>query len=241
MKQVDLETRYENDTFWLSDPSLLFDGEYIFDLFPTKNNTLIENLNSLTRVIILITLGTYIYNSNLKVLITGLVIILVISIIYTMRNNLFNNDETTDETQEGYIGFDEGYLHDLNKNLSSSEFYNENKQLFQEPTSENPMMNVSFNDINNNPNRKAAAPSFNETVIEEINNSVKSNLDPKLFKDLGDELDFDNSMRQFHTNPSTTIPNDQKSFAEFCYGDMSSCKDGNYMQCMKHTLRHTLR
>jgi len=43
----------------------------------------------------------------------------------------------------------------------------------------------------------------------------------KLFADLGDKYEFDDSMRSFYTNPNTTIPNYQKGFAEFCYG---SCR-----------------
>ena len=32
-------------------------------------------------------------------------------------------------------------------------------------------------------------------------------------------------MRNFYTMPNTQIPNNQKKFAEFCYGNMPSCKD----------------
>jgi hypothetical protein len=38
-------------------------------------------------------------------------------------------------------------------------------------------------------------------------------------------------MRNFYSTPNTTIPNDQKAFAEFCYGDMISCKEGNPIAC----------
>ena len=49
----------------------------------------------------------------------------------------------------------------------------------------------------------------------------------KLFSDLGDNYNFDFSMRNFYTNPNTTIPNDQGGFANFCFGDMVSAKEGN--------------
>ena len=42
-----------------------------------------------------------------------------------------------------------------------------------------------------------------------------------------------NNMRNFHSMPNTTIPNGQKAFAEFCYGNMPSCKDGDGQQCSK--------
>jgi hypothetical protein len=45
-----------------------------------------------------------------------------------------------------------------------------------------------------------------------------------LFKDLGESLSFEQSMRPFYSTPSTTIPNDSGSFAEFLYGGMISAK-----------------
>ena len=105
------------------------------------------------------------------------------------------------------------------------------------------MMNVLLPEINANPNRNSGAPSFQPEIEKELNEKTKENiihkndLDPRLFKDLGDEMDFDYSMRQFYTTANTKIPNDQKAFAEFCYGDMKSCKEGNESACMKNNPR----
>ena len=95
-------------------------------------------------------------------------------------------------------------------------------------------MNVLPTDYTDNPKRKPAAPSYNENIEQEINEAVKSNLDPKLFRNLGDNLTFQHSMRTFNAQPATTIPNDQKSFREFLYGNMKSCKEGDEMQCTKN-------
>ena len=60
----------------------------------------------------------------------------------------------------------------------------------------------------------------------------------KLFKDLGDDFMFDRSMRNFYTTPNTkVVPGDQKAFAEFLYGDMQSCKDGDPIACEKNSFR----
>tara|TARA_B110000444_G_C18803922_1_gene578930 strand:- start:570 stop:1406 length:837 start_codon:yes stop_codon:yes gene_type:complete len=65
----------------------------------------------------------------------------------------------------------------------------------------------------------------------------KDNMDEKirqkLFKNLGDSLDYDNFSRNFYTMPNTTNPNDQKAFAKFCYGDMKSCKEDACQGFMK--------
>ena len=70
--------------------------------------------------------------------------------------------------------------------------------------------------------------------ILKINNKTKEfilNSDPhnaekdKIFNNLGDNLEFENSMHQFVTMPNTTIPNDQKAFTDFCYGTLPSDKN----------------
>ena len=58
----------------------------------------------------------------------------------------------------------------------------------------------------------------------------------KLFRDLGDEFVFEHSMRNFYTTANTKVePGDQKAFAEYLYGDMISCKDGDTTACERNT------
>jgi hypothetical protein len=92
-------------------------------------------------------------------------------------------------------------------------------------------MNVMLTDYKDNPNIKQAAPSYNTKIKEQINDKARN--DDRLFRDLGDNLSFQNNMRNFHSMPNTTIPNAQKAFAEFCYGNMPSCKEGDMDQCSK--------
>ena len=89
---------------------------------------------------------------------------------------------------------------------------------------------------------------FNPTVEKDINNDVRKqivelnpsidNLDERIFKDLGDNFVFNQSMRNFYTMPNTNVPNNQKEFAEFCYGNMPSCKEQDPLACSKHSIRH---
>ena len=95
-------------------------------------------------------------------------------------------------------------------------------------------MNVLLPEIQYNPKRKPAAPAFNPVVEKEINAAAA---DPRLFLDLGDNIAFDQSMRNFYAMPNTTIPNDQKGYAEFLYGNMPSCRGGDYLQCSKNNYR----
>ena len=62
-------------------------------------------------------------------------------------------------------------------------------------------------------------------------------MNPRLFLDLGDNITFDRSMRNFYAMPNSQVPNNQTKFAEFCYGNMPSCKEGNEFQCSKKNSR----
>lgn len=95
-----------------------------------------------------------------------------------------------------------------------------------EPTQNNPLMNVLLPEINGNPNRGKAL-AYTPKTEKKIMEKVKKGLDPRIYRGTNNELDLEYSMRQFYTNPSTTVPNNQEEFATFCYGDMISAKEGN--------------
>ena len=73
-----------------------------------------------------------------------------------------------------------------------------------------------MNEYKENPHRKPAAPAYNDQVHKEINENATTQ-DKRLFKNLGDNLSFENSMRNFYAMPNTQIPNNQKEFAELLF------------------------
>jgi hypothetical protein len=119
---------------------------------------------------------------------------------------------------------------------------------FGEPDSSNPFGNFMISDYTNNPHKKPAPPAFNESVNNRILAEAKTlvaelnpgqpDISDKLFKDLGEQYVFEQSLRQFTSNPSTTLVNDQTGFADFCYGSMTSCKEGNLFACARNLPRH---
>ena len=126
----------------------------------------------------------------------------------------------------------------VKEGFTNPELYKSTKSQFTQPKKSNPLMNVMLPEIKYNPKRSAAAPSFNPVVEKEINESAGNvGIDPRLFVDLGDKLSFENSMRQFYPTANTRVPNDQTAFAEFCYGNMPSCKEGDGLQCIKDNPR----
>ena len=91
-------------------------------------------------------------------------------------------------------------------------------------------MNVLMSDYIENPNREPACP-LDEEIKEKIEESFNFNLYKGLNED--DLFNRNNSQRQFYTNPATTIPNDQTSFANWLYKTSPTCKE-NTIGCSRN-------
>jgi len=148
----------------------------------------------------------------------------------------------TDDNIEGFENPAMVYLQENNLPIPDN--------MFQSPDSSNPFSNVLMTDYDYNPHKQPAPPAFNNKVNNDILSQAKQmvqELNPdqpdiadKLFKDLGEQFVFEQSLRPFHSTANSTIPNDQGAFAEFCYGSMISCKEGNEFACARNLAsRHT--
>ena len=213
--------------FWLSDPSVLMNRKFLFNVWPSSTEHLSAKLNSITRLVIALSIVGYLITKNIKIVISAVVTLAIIIMLhYTQKEKQVEKQKTAlkEAVKEGF---------------TNPTLYKATKPMFTAPTQKNPLMNVALPEIVDNPKRKAAAPAFNPAVETEINDNVKKNLDPRLFKDLGDSINFDSSMRNFYATANTQIPNDQKAFAEFCYGNMKSCKERDPIQCEKKNYRWT--
>ena len=191
--------------FWINDPTILLNNKYITQLLPMSEFTKEERYNAITRMIIIMTFLGYLIKRNKQIIYVGVLMIVAIVFLYRMQQK---------------EGFDI-----MNKN----ELYGLIRDKYQEPSVNNPIGNVLIGD---NPERKPAPPSYFPPVEKTINDKTKEmiskNLDTtenKLFKDLGDNMDFEHSMRSWYATPNTQVPNNQKMFAEFCYGNMTSIKE----------------
>lgn len=217
--------------FWTKNPSILLDSDYISQVWINDSMTKNEKLNALSRLVIILTFISYIFTRNFKILVTGIVTLIIIIFIYYSSNKA-----------EGFVNI----THNNNNNNKLDKIFLDNKY-FTQSTIKNPLSNVQLPEIVDNPKRKEAPPSYNTKVEAKINSNTKEfikknfndeNIDKKLFNDLGDNLQFENSMRQFYSTASTTIPNDQEAFLKFCYDDLQSCRDGDVLACSKNNFRH---
>ena len=205
-------------SFWLENPNALLNKNYITEVWPNSDFDLGRKLNAITRLIIILAILGYFLTKSLYIPVSAFVSLIVLVIIYKSKSK---------ETQKE--GFNLGF-HSINPNKELGQIL---EKEFTMPTKKNPVMNVLMNEYKESPNRKPAAPAYNDEVQEEINEKAKTQ-DKRLYKNLGDNLSFENSMRNFYAMPNTQIPNNQKDFALFCYGNMPSCKDGDALQCSKN-------
>ena len=81
---------------WFSDPTLLFDKEYIMEIIPNYQWDKNRNINALTRLILFITIVLSIILQRISVPIIGIISILLIFIIYnnSLKNEGFELDST---------------------------------------------------------------------------------------------------------------------------------------------------
>jgi hypothetical protein len=230
--------------FWAENPNILFNQKYLFELFPVEEMSYEQKLNAVTRTVIILTLVGALLSRCVRTLFIGLITIGAIYILHyyhEKERNKMKSKKLQEEVKEGFESPAIAFLSENNKSIPTDAFL--------KPDTSNPFGNVMMTDYDYNPNKKPAPPAFNSNVNAEILNSAKQlvsaanpgqpDIADKLFKDLGDNFVFEQSLRPFNSNPSTTIPNDQQSFAEFCYGSMISCKEGNNFACARNTSHYT--
>jgi len=238
--------------FWSNDPTILFHKNHVFELWPMSNMCYEQKLNSVSRLILLLTILGYIASGSKRVLVVGVLTLVVIFILFRMRKQ-----KVSKEMMEGF----ENSIKPANETKS---VFNQTivnpvtldavlRTEFKEGNKKNPFSNVLLTQINDDPDRKAAPPSFNVNVDEDITKNVKravqmmnpgiKNTNKQLFGDLWQQFQLDNSNRVFYSTPNTRVTNDGMSFANYLYGHMPSAKedtpDGN-MQRVKDNYRYTL-
>ena len=240
--------------FWSNDPTVLFNKDSIFELWPTTDMCYEQKLNAITRLIVLITILGYISTMSTRILVIGFLTLAVIFVLYKMRKQKL----TKDMMKEGFF---------VEEHNTPGVFKQKSKVIvnpvtldsvlsdeFKEGTKRNPFSNVLLTQINDEPDRKSAPPAFNVDVDEDITKNVKrsvqmmnpgiKNTNKQLYGDLWQNFLLDESNRVFYSTANTRVePGDQSSFGKFLYGNMPSSKESDFasgIQREKDSYRYTL-
>jgi len=196
-----------NDPFWTEDYKILFYKEKLTEFFPTIQMTLIEKLNAIFRMSIYLSVILYLLTNNYLYLYIMIIVgAFTYFVYYNQKDNIesyFNSIPNSDNNI-------------LEKNREEIE----NNPV--EPTTSNPFMNINL--ITDNKTKEKAPPSWNNV---EVQKEIEDKFGYNLYRDVGDLYGKSNSQRQYYTAPSTTIPNDQTSFAKWCYSVGTTCKENS--------------
>jgi hypothetical protein len=225
----------EKIPFWFDNPNILLNPNYVYEFFPNDTMTYEQKLNAITRVVIVLSILGFLLTQKIRILIIGAITIFAIFVLY--------------HSQQKKKGTTEGYENPVTEVLNEKQI-KVPADVFDEPDAGNPFSNVLIPDYEYRVNKKPAPPSFNENINAKIlkeakqmvinQNSTQPDIADKLFKNLGDEFEFEQSMRQFVSQPGTTIPNDQDGFSQFCYGSMISGKEGNLFSLARQKSNYNL-
>ena len=239
--------------FWVNDPSILFNKTYIFELFPTSKMCYNRQMNSISRLIILLTIVGYLITMSLKLIFVSIATLFVLFLLHQQKEKKegFHNKENPQIYKSTCIG------NNCEKNsviINPETLQRFSRNEFKEGTKKNPFSNVLLTEIGDDPNRNAAPPSFNPTIEEDITTNVKrsvqmmnpgiDNTNKQLFSDLADKFYLDQSNRAFFSTANTRISNDQTAFANYLYGDLKySAKESTpegAITRVKDSYRYTL-
>lgn len=203
----DEDVKSENDPFWIKDYKILFSKERLTDFFPTIQMTLIEKLNAIFRLSIYLSILLYLFTSNYLYLYIMIIVgLFTCFIFYNQKDNI-----------ELYFNS----LENSNNNSIEKNIY-EDKMNTIKPSVENPFMNINL--ITDSKDKEAPLSSWNNDKIQK---EIEDKFNYNLYRDVGDLYGKNNSQREFYTMPSTTIPNNQTSFAKWCYGVGPTCKESS--------------
>jgi len=228
--------------FWGENPNVVFNPTYFFEFFPSDSMTFNQKLNAITRTVIIMTALSFLYTGNSRIITISTITVVCIFLLHysNSQKEAQNEGFHPDGTPISKLYNRHGPIVDVEGNPDVA---------FSKSTDENPLSNVLLTDYDYNVDKKPAPPSFTSegrnTILDETKKTVQAlnpdqpNIDKRLFNDVTSNLDLEQSMRQFYSTANTTIPNDQGSFAEFCYGDMISSKEGDETALARHNPRYT--
>jgi hypothetical protein len=238
--------------FWSSDPSILYKNKKYLEFVPTTKMTRVEQLNSITRFLMYLTILEIMTNKPLQWIQISIVLILFIVFIYYVFSNdkvglqkeLFKNYNINSNEIENVkdVDIESGY-YDSSGKLHVGSYVDENYKKAKQkltleqheayknatcklPTVDNPYMNVTSNELQSD----SVPESCN--ISDKIQKKINRSFNDGLFRDVSDVFGRENSQRQYFVMPNI-YPPDQEAFANWLYGGYKTCKnDSDY--CLKY-------
>ena len=212
MSHTRLHLRKER--IWYEDPLGMFRGDRAARILPERNAPLAQQLNAVTRFALYYGIVMFFAGRRSFAAITVVLVAACTAAMYRAA--------AADADIEGATGLSSAHA-SAHAGFSSSAPLS----TCTLPTPDNPFGNVMLSDYTDNADRAAACDIQDPGVADVVEDLFERNL----YRDVGDAMHRAASSRQFYTNPSTTIPNDQTAFAKWCYATGPGCKEGDGDRC----------
>lgn len=199
--------------FWFNQLNILYDKQYLFEIFPVKEYDIVRKLNAVLRFSIYYTIIIFLYKRNTNMLVIPLITALVTYFIWKNTSSVqvdhmdtkLRNDEPT------LISLKD---HDMGCTL---------------PNKDNPFMNTPFFNIAANKELPKSCTSYDNKGLQR---KVEKEFDKGLYRNYTDIFGKENSQRQFFSVPGKQGIPDQGAFADWLYKTPSTCKEGNKLACL---------
>lgn len=226
-----------NIPLWINKPTILLHKDYILELWPFENLSHTQKVNAITRMIIILAMIGLIVTNSYYIVIVALMALLVILFLSKTKEETTNTNKSNVET----------FVNNTYVNPKTNKIAL--KSDFEKGTKLNPFGNVLLTDINDNPEKKPAPPSFIKEVGQDIKHNmeqIKLEYNPHMkdkHANLWDEFHDDRSNHTFYSTANTRVCNDQGAYVDFLYGNMPSSKESNINGALmrnKNNSRYTL-
>jgi len=233
--------KQDTDSFWAENPAILWQRNRLSEFIPAPNMSWAEMLNAVVRGAALVSILLALYfrtDAPLYILLFTLIITYIIAKYpgpVMMQLNKAQSWLKKLPTQEQYASQENGTKKTTMTKEETKESEKEQmveqfvQPLYKEqdwkkapiqPTADNPFMN--FNIFTDPMNKPAAPLSYGSPSLQA---EIEKQYQKDLYRDVGDLYNKSNGQREFYTTPSTTFPNDQTSFARWCYSSPPTCKE----------------
>ena len=74
--------------FWSNEPSIIFNKNYIFNLWPTPKMSFEEKMNAITRMVLLLSLLAFLFTRSWTFIMIGIVTITIIYFMHKRRKSI---------------------------------------------------------------------------------------------------------------------------------------------------------
>jgi len=191
------------ENIWYKDPiAYLLDTEAILFFIPNPKSSIEAQLNDALRFSIYFGILVAILRKDARALFFPIFVAFFTIFIYSQQSKK--------------VAIRDKLLEKLNVGENKR-----NNKLCTTPTQSNPFMNVLISDYNEFPNKPPACDTQNKTTKQLVGKYAKQGLS----SDADDIFNKQPLDIQFHTMPSTTIPNSQSDFANWLYNPGRTFKE----------------